>query len=88
MKDLEKGKSVAASQCDKILAYLSRGNTLTPTEALQRFGCFRLAARINDLRSSGHHINSEIVGVINSEGRKVRVARYSMSGNAGRRADA
>jgi hypothetical protein len=30
-------------------------------EALERFGCFRLAARIADLRSQGHNINTATV---------------------------
>jgi hypothetical protein len=38
------------SQADEILQYLSQGHTITPLEALDKFGCFRLAARIHDLR--------------------------------------
>lgn len=30
-------------------------------EALVKFGCFRLAARISDLRSLGHNIKTEMV---------------------------
>lgn len=37
------------SQEQKILAYLKDGHTLTPLEALNKYGCFRLAARINAL---------------------------------------
>ena len=29
---------------------------LTPLDALDHFGCFRLGARIKDLRALGHHI--------------------------------
>lgn len=41
------------SQCKKILTWLQQGNTLTSIEALNQFGCFRLASRINDLRQRG-----------------------------------
>jgi len=44
------------TQTQRILIYLKTGKSLTPIEALQKFGCFRLAARISDLRSQGHTI--------------------------------
>ena len=44
------------TQAQRILIYLKTGKTLTPLEALKKFGCFRLAARISDLRSQGHNI--------------------------------
>ncbi len=44
------------SQNEQILTYLSKGKGITPIEALNKFGCFRLAARISDLRSQGHTI--------------------------------
>lgn len=45
----------------QILAALKAGDRLTPLDALQRFGCFRLSARIYDLRRAGHHINSQVI---------------------------
>jgi len=39
------------SQNEMILDYLQRGNSLTSLEALNLFGCFRLASRINDLKN-------------------------------------
>lgn len=44
------------TQAQRILIYLKSGKTLTPIEALNKFGCFRLAARIADLRRDGHKI--------------------------------
>jgi hypothetical protein len=41
------------SQLIKIAAHLARGRSITPIEALNRYGCFRLAARIHDLRKRG-----------------------------------
>jgi|TARA_Y100000310_G_scaffold24889_1_gene23853 hypothetical protein len=41
------------SQCQRIREHLMRGRALTPLEALETFGCFRLAARIHDLKATG-----------------------------------
>jgi len=43
---------------DKIAALLSKGRSITPLQALEKFGCLRLAARINDLRSNGWKIQT------------------------------
>ena len=49
------------TQSEQILTYLSKGKGLTPIDALNKFGCFRLAARISDLRTQGHTIWTETV---------------------------
>ena len=41
------------SQIDEILNYLQAGNVLTPLEAMHKFNCLRLGARIYDLRQHG-----------------------------------
>ena len=66
--------SETASQSAQILRYLESGKTLTAKKAWTMFGCFRLAARIRDLRMMGHPINSERIQV-----RGKTVAQYSMS---------
>lgn len=38
------------SQKQLILDYLLEGNEITPMDALNKFGCFRLGARIADLK--------------------------------------
>jgi hypothetical protein len=48
------------SQCTDILEALRRG-PITPLEALKDYGCLRLAARIEELRSDGHTIVTEMV---------------------------
>lgn len=81
--------SAATSQCGQILAYLKKGKTLTPAEALKRFGCLRLAARVRDLRDQGYRIRTEMIRVMAANGRMARVARYAMMpAKSGRRADA
>ena len=49
------------SQNTQILSYLKQGKKLTPITALNKFGCFRLSARILDLRKEGHNITTENV---------------------------
>lgn len=63
-----------ASQRDRLLDYLrERGDEgVTPMLALWHFSCFRLAARIWELRQLGHNIVD--VGFVDGSG--TRVARY------------
>jgi hypothetical protein len=49
------------TQKQQIEAYLTKGKSLTPIDALSKFGCFRLAARIADLRKEGLNIATKIV---------------------------
>lgn len=60
------------TQAGRILAYLCEGNRLTALDALERFGCFRLAARIHELRKEGWAIQERIV----ETGSGKRVAEY------------
>ncbi len=63
------------SQENKILAYMQSGKSITPIEALNLFGCFRLGARCYDLRKKGYPIHSELV----QDGDK-HYSRYSLKG--------
>lgn len=46
------------SQCDKIIEYLKVHDGITPDDALHEFKCHRLAARIHELRETGHIIDT------------------------------
>ena len=63
------------SQTDQILKHLEGGGSITAIEALNRFTCFRLAARIADLRRRGISINSK---KITTKSGKI-VAQYSIT---------
>lgn len=43
---------------ERIEAMLNKGRSITPIQALDLFGCFRLGARIWDLRRSGYDIQT------------------------------
>lgn len=63
------------SQDDAILNHLKSGKSITAIEALNLYSCFRLAARIDELKDQGHLIKAEIV----KENGK-RYAKYQMAG--------
>lgn len=63
------------SQSDAILEYLEKGHRITPIEALERFGCFRLGARCFELKREGRPIESCIIELPNGK----RVKQYWLS---------
>ena len=46
------------TQTEAIRRHLQQGSPITPLEALQEYGCFRLAARIDELRHEGLDIET------------------------------
>jgi len=45
----------------KLEAWLLKGKTITALQALNKWGCMRLSARINDLRNNGFPILTDSV---------------------------
>ena len=65
------------SQNQKILKYLrTHKSGITPMDALHLCGCFRLSARIFDLKEAGHDIYKTWEEEITDEGTVKRYARY------------
>ena len=62
------------TQTDQILHALQQGERLTPIDALDRFGCFRLSARVCDIERMGYKVDRQIV-----QGRRFKV--YWMEGH-------
>jgi hypothetical protein len=50
-----------ASHNGVVLRHLRSGKRITAYEAVQRYGIYRLAARVNELRRMGHAVKSEDV---------------------------
>lgn len=67
--------SETQSQESAILQWLQNGNSITQLEALRRFQCLRLGARVFQLKKEGHDIQSEMIKV---SGGKKRVASYKL----------
>ena len=61
----------------KVLSHLKSGKSITPLEAFSKYGCFRLGARIWDLKKKGHPIQKTMVEVPTRDG-TTRVAQYWM----------
>lgn len=61
------------SQTIQIKEHLLSGKSITPLEALNEYGCFRLGARIFDLKEQGLNIKTEMV-----ERNGKRFAEYSL----------
>lgn len=61
------------TQIGQIKEYLLAGNSITPIEALNMFGAFRLAAIVFKLKEQGLNIKTDII----SEDNK-RFAKYSV----------
>lgn len=62
------------TQCEYILRHLKAGASLTPAEALRRYHCFRLAARVKELRAAGFPI---VTDRVRTRGGAI-VARYRL----------
>ena len=63
------------SQAQAIRKHLEAGHTITPMQALARYGCARLAARIYDLRGIGLKIESRIMHSRNKHFSAYRLVR-------------
>jgi hypothetical protein len=59
------------TQTEMIRAHLESGREITPIDALNQYGCFRLAARIDELRRS----NMDIETIMETRNGK-KFARY------------
>lgn len=66
------------TQNQKILRYMKQYGSITPLDALQEFGCMRLAARISDLRRMGVRIKARTTASVNQYGEVVHFARYTL----------
>ena len=63
------------SQTKDILNWLQTGASLDAMQALTEFGCFRLAARIKDIREMGVPVRTTSVKTPNGKS----VAQYSLN---------
>ena len=63
------------TQKQSILDHLRSGKTITPLDALNLYGSFRLSSIIHDLRQEGFNIKTEL----NKEGKHYAI--YSLEAN-------
>lgn len=67
---------MAVTQCDRILRHMNDYGCITQSEAIHEYGCYRLAARIKDLRSRGISIGRRMKNSKNRYGESVSFAEY------------
>ena len=65
------------TQTDELHALLKKG-PVTALDALQAIGCYRVAARVFDLRSKGIEVTTNIIKLDNGK----HIAKYSLDRGA------
>ncbi len=70
------------TQKDHILNHIITHGGITPLDALIKYGCFRLASRINELRHDGVNIVTNIETRTNANGDKTSFALYRIRRDA------
>ncbi len=66
------------TQCERILRHLQDYGSITQAEAVTEYGCYRLGARIWDLKAQGVPIRSERVTGKNRYDEPVSFSKYSI----------
>jgi hypothetical protein len=61
------------TQNKQIKAHLESGKAITAYEALELYGCLRLASRIFDIKSSGYAVNKDLITLPSGK----RIASYT-----------
>ena len=64
------------SQVDMVKEYMERRGSITQAEAIEAFGCYRLGARIADLKERGVAVGRIMEEGQNRFGERTRYARY------------
>ena len=76
------------SQNALILDYLEKNGSITQQEAVKSFGCYRLGARIWELKQEGHKITRVMESSANRYGIITTYARYFLGVKDGTEPDA
>lgn len=66
------------SQCEQVLHYMEIHGSITQAEAVSRLNCYRLGARIFELKERGFPIKKEMESKRRADGTACSFARYSL----------
>ena len=69
------------NQTERIKQYIEEFGSITQKEAVSEIGCYRLSARIADLKAEGYEIETEFVTSKNRYGDNVTFAKYKFKGD-------
>ncbi len=67
------------TQKERLRHYLLANGSITPMQAWNTLGIYRLGARIHELREEGMEITTETAEVCNRFGETCKVARYCLT---------
>lgn len=71
MQNINENTVACKSQTERILEWMLQGHPITPIDALDRFGSFRLGARIAEIKAKGYLVYSEFV--TNEQGKRYKM---------------
>ena len=66
------------TQNERVLQYMKDFGSITQAEACSDLGCYRLPARVFDLRKMGHQIRGDMISAKNRYGETVIFKRYQL----------
>lgn len=66
------------SDKERVLGWLMTGKPITPREAYDELGCYRLGARIYDLRAEGYQIDTQMIETTDRHGERCRYGQYRL----------
>ena len=71
------------TQCERLLEYLNKHDSITQIEALNELGIMRLASRVSELNRQGYNIQSKMIVVKNRWGESCCIASYRLGDRDG-----
>ena len=66
------------TQCERIIQYIEEQGSITQLEALEQFGCMRLASRMCDIKKMGYNVTKRMEKKKNRYGEPISYARYTI----------
>lgn len=79
LKELYKDKEYKdLTQCERILKHIVENGSISPREAMNELGIYRLASRINDLKRRGYIIAGKRTSGKNKFGEKTSFKVYRL----------
>ena len=67
------------TQTEMILEHMQKNGGITQADAIRLFGCYRLGARVYDLKERGIDVQKTMVPGVNRYGKRTRYARYFLN---------
>lgn len=70
--------NVTSSQNRAIFHHLQTIGPISAKTAIEQYGCYRLSARIFDIKKRGFEVNTKMIEFTNKNGHRGRYALYSI----------